>query len=78
MPITTEEEPEDLDDDSPSRVSFLLRYARSWLTSVYSLLCASLTAFALIFPRHKFSRLSVISYYSISPLLILLIVAAPF
>lgn len=77
MPITTEEEPEDLDDDAPSRVRRLCHFICGQAQAVSSLLYALLTAFRLTYPQHKFSPLSALLSLNISHLLTLRIAVAP-
>ena len=59
MPITTEEEPEDIDDDAPARVG--LCHTSHWeplTSSLLSLLCVLSTLLLRPFRQLKFSRLS--------------------
>lgn len=58
MPIATEDEPEDLDDDAPSRVRFHDSPQYMISDRLCSQRCALLMAFQLTYPPLKFSRLS--------------------
>lgn len=64
MPITAENEPEDPDDDTPSRVSSLISNTQSFVQLFSSLPSALLMGSRLSYPRHKFSPLSELLFFN--------------
>ena len=64
MPITAEHEPEDPDDDTPSRVCFFITNTHSVVQLFSSLPSASLMGSRLSYPRHKFSPLSELLFFN--------------
>ena len=64
MPITAEHEPEDPDDDTPSRVCLFITNVQSLVQIFSSLPFALSTGSRLSYPRHKFSPLSELLFFN--------------